>query len=176
MAKLSKKAPTFQYGIEITKPHSTAMYDHNDLVADEMKKNILTAWKQELKILAEAPNTLDIETEDWDEVMLKEHAPKLVKLQKGVMYSGYGTGFTIDDVNQEFLKELDTMANWQLHEQYSYLLNKELVPRTRFMMVGFEAMVDIHDYSVFLAIDLSPIAVGGKQLNTPNHSTPNYNK
>ena len=29
------------------------------------------------------------------------------------------------------------MANWQLHEEYSYLCFEDLVPRTRFMMVGF---------------------------------------
>ena len=87
----TKKAPVYQYGIEITKPHSKAMYDHNDLVADQMKENILNAWKQELKTLTDAPNSIDIETEDWDEAMLNEHAPKLVKLQKGVTFSGFGS-------------------------------------------------------------------------------------
>ena len=154
----TKKAPVYQYGIEITKPHSTAMYDHNDLVADEMKANLLKAWKQELKTLTETPNSVDIETEDWDEEMLNEHAPTLVKLQKGVMYSGFGTGYTIDDVNKEFIKELEDMANWQLHEEYSYMSFKNsLVPRTRFMMVGFEWQK--HDYSFCTEADLSPIAV-----------------
>ena len=37
----TKKASTFQYGIEITKPHSKDMYNHNDMIAEEMKKNIL---------------------------------------------------------------------------------------------------------------------------------------
>ena len=36
-----KKSPKFQYGIEITKPHSKEMYDHNDMVNSLMKKNIL---------------------------------------------------------------------------------------------------------------------------------------
>ena len=35
-----KKEPTFAYGIEITKPFSKEMYDHNDMVAKEMRKNI----------------------------------------------------------------------------------------------------------------------------------------
>ena len=157
----TKKAPIYQYGIEITKPHSTAMYDHNDLVADQMKENILNAWKQELKILTDAPNSVDIETEDWDEAMLNEHAPKLVKLQRGVTFSGFGTGYTIDDVNKEFLRELEDMANWQLHEEYSYMsFNNGLVPRTRFMMVGFEWQK--HDYSFCTEADLSPVAVENK--------------
>ena len=39
------KKKNTQYGIEITKPFSKAMYDHNDKVADQMKKNILNAWE-----------------------------------------------------------------------------------------------------------------------------------
>ena len=39
-----KKEPTFAYGIEITKPFSKEMYDHNDMVAKEMKENILKQW------------------------------------------------------------------------------------------------------------------------------------
>ncbi len=154
----TKKAPVYQYGIEITKPHSKAMYDHNDLVADQMKENILNAWKQELKTLTDAPNSVNIETEDWDEAMLNEHAPKLVKLQKGVTFSGFGTGYTIDDVNKEFIRELEGMANWQLHEEYSYMsFSNGLVPRTRFMMVGFEWQK--HDYSYCTDKDLSPVTV-----------------
>ena len=157
MAK-AKKTPQYQYGIEITKPHSKAMYDHNDLVADEMKANLLKAWKQELKTLTDAPNSVNIETEDWDEAMLNEHAPKLVKLQKGVTFSGFGTGYTIDDVNKEFIRELEGMANWQLHEEYSYMsFSNGLVPRTRFMMVGFEWQK--HDYSYCTDKDLSPVTV-----------------
>ena len=36
-----KKSPEIKYGIEITKPHSKEMYDHNDMVSSLMKKNIL---------------------------------------------------------------------------------------------------------------------------------------
>ena len=138
-----KKEPIYKYGIEITKPHSKAMYDHNDQVADEMKKNILNAWKNELAIIKEY-HDVNALVEDWDEGMLNEHAPKLVKLQKGVTFSGYGIGYTIDDVNKEFIRELEGMANWQLHEEYSYLCFQDLVPRTVFMMVGFEWQK--HDY------------------------------
>ena len=47
------------------------------------------------------------------------------------------------------------MANWQLHEVYSYMSFKNsMVPRTRFMMVGFDW--EKHDYSFCTDIDLSP--------------------
>ena len=139
-----------KYGIQITKPFSKEMYDHNDQVADEMKKNILNAWNKEIELTG-----VDIDIEEWDEELLKEHSPKLVRLQKNVMYSGYGMGYTIDMVNEEFIKELDTMANWQLHETYSYMsFDNNLVPRTRFMMLGFGW--EKHDYSYCQEQDLSP--------------------
>ena len=63
----------------------------------------------------------------------------------------------MDDVNHNFYVELESMANWQLHENYSYMSFKNsMVPRTRFMMLGFEWQK--HDYSFCTDIDLSPIA------------------
>ena len=38
---------------------------------------------------------------------------------------------------EEVKKEIDMMANWQLHEEYAYLCFKGLVPRTKYGMVGF---------------------------------------
>ena len=132
-----KKAPKFEYGIEITKPWSKEMYDHNDVVSEEMKMNILDAWKNELAKIKEY-HDVNALVEEWDEDLIKEHAPKLVKLQRGIMYSGYGDGFTIQDVNDEFERELENMPNYQLHESYSYLAFEDLLPRTTFMLVGFE--------------------------------------
>ena len=109
-----KKEPTFAYGIEITKPFSKEMYDHNDMVAKEMKSNIM-------------------------------------KLQRGVCYSGYGSGYTLGDVNDEFKNELDMMQNWQLHEEYSYGCFERLLPRTKYMMIGFDWCK--HDYGTELMVD-----------------------
>jgi len=142
-----------KYGIEITKPHSKDMYSHNDMVAEEMKANIRNAWKSLISKLEEDDRYLM--HRDWNAVELNSECPDIVKLQKGVCYSSYGDGYTIQMVNDEFKKELDTMANWQLHEEYSYMCFKGLVPRTRFMMLGFEWSK--HDYSFCTDIDLSPV-------------------
>jgi hypothetical protein len=48
----SKKSPKVQYGIEITKPWSKEMYDHNDIVSEEMKKNIIKKWDTIVKRLS----------------------------------------------------------------------------------------------------------------------------
>ena len=122
----SKKTTT-KYGLQITKPFSKIMYDHNDQVADEMKKNIIKAWEVEV-------NKFNMD----DEWPSGSKIDNIVDIQSSIGFCGYGNGYTIKQVNEDFLKELDTMANWQLHENYSYLSFEGLVPRTSFMMVGFE--------------------------------------
>ena len=138
-----KKKPEFMYGIEITKPHSKDMYDHNDICAKEMKYNIRDAWKKALNYLNANLTKDDLKDLNWDEDAFNNESneisnPILVKLQRGVCYCGYGDGFSVQDVSDAFEKELDNMANWQLHEEYSYMCFEGLVPRSAYMMVGFE--------------------------------------
>ena len=121
----SKKPNQFKYGIEITKPHSQEMYDHNDMVAAEMKKNIIQKWEA---LIYGIDKDLD-----WSEI---EEDTSIVKLQKLVCFSGYGDGYTIRDVDEEFRNELDMMQNYAIHEEYSYGCFSGLLPRTKFMMVG----------------------------------------
>ena len=136
----AKKSPKVQYGIEITKPWSKEMYDHNDIVSEEMKKNIIKKWDTIV-------NRLDMD-QDWS---LFSDDSEISKLQRGICYSGYGSGYTIQDVCDEFEKELDMMQNWQLHENYSYLSFEGIVRRTGFMMVGFEWSK--HDYDGGLVVE-----------------------
>ena len=139
----SKKTPIFKYGIQITKPFSKTMYDHNEICAKEMRFNIKDAWHNEaIKFMGD---------DEWPT------DGKIVEIQKAVCAVGYGDGYTINEVERDFYSELDNMADWQLHENYSYMSFKNsMVPRTRFMMLGFEWQK--HDYSFCTDIDLSPIA------------------
>jgi len=123
----AKKSPKVQYGIEITKPWSKEMYDHNDIVSEEMKKNIIKKWDTIIK-------RLDTDS-DWG---LLSDDSEIVKLQKGICWSGYGDGYTIGDVDREFRYELENMPNYQLHESYSYLAFEGMLPRTSFMLIGFD--------------------------------------
>ena len=123
----AKKPAEVKYGIEITKPHSQEMYDHNDMVATEMKTNILNKWNELLK---EFKGDMD-----WDWSVI-DTTSDIVKLQKLVCFSGYGSGYTIHDVDVEFRTELDMMQNYSIHEEYSYGCFSGLLPRTKFMMIG----------------------------------------
>ena len=122
--KKSKSNP-IHFGIEVTKPHSKDMYNHNDKVAKELKSNILKQWNAIIK-------RLDMDS-DWN---LLSDDSQIVKLQKSVCYSGYGDGYTIGDVHTEFCDEVDMMANWQLHEVYAHACFEGLVPRVKQGMIG----------------------------------------
>ena len=128
MPKL-KKSPVFKYGIEITKPFSKAMYAHNDGVANEMRANIIDKWEKLISKLS--PKNME-----WSEMSL--YSKDIAKLQEGICSTGFGDGYTLEMVDKEFRNELETMANWQLHENYSYLCFEGLVERTTLMMVGFD--------------------------------------
>ena len=121
------KKNEIKYGIEIAKPHSTAMYDHNDLVAESMKRNITSAWADEMIKFSK--------TDEWPSAAARDS--KMNDIQSSICATGFGDGFTIDEVHTDFMSNLSDMANWQLHEEYSYLQFKGHVPRTHFMMIGF---------------------------------------
>ena len=125
--KKTKKSPTILYGIEITKPFSSTMYDHNKMCSKTMKFNIKNAWHNEA-----------IKFNGDDEWPTQSKIDKIIDVQSAVMAVGYGDGYTINEVERDFYSELENMADWQLHENYSYMCFKGLVPRTHFMMVGFE--------------------------------------
>ena len=101
----AKKSPKVQYGIQITKPWSKEMYDHNDIVSEEMKKNIIKKWDTIVK-------RLDMD-QDWN---LLSDDSEIVKLQKGICYSGYGDGFTLEDVDEEWFHALSSEDNIVVNE------------------------------------------------------------
>jgi len=150
-----KKKSEIKYGIEITKPFSKDMYSHNDAVAEEMKRNILSeihlAYSQAMGDIA-ANGGMDAGEK------------RLRKIVQSIEGYGYGEGYELDDIKNNGINTLANIANWQLHEEYSYLCFENIVPRTRFMMVGFDWQK--HDYSFCTDIDLSPIARMEEQMDS----------
>ncbi len=116
----TKKTPKIQYGIKITKPHSKEMYDHNDKVSGQMKNNIIKSWDRLIKDIGD----INMET-PW--TVFQEYT-EIVKLQKGICYSGFGMGYTLGMVDEEFRSEVDCLPNYQLDEEYDYLVEEGLLP------------------------------------------------
>ena len=145
-----KKSPEIKYGIEITKPWSKEMYDHNNKVSEEMKANLMHHWNLIIKRMEQDDRYLM--DREWNEDEIKSPKskggygfPELIKIQRAVCWSGFGSGYTFQDVCDEFESELDTMQNYQLHEEYSHLSFEGIVRRTKHMMIGYEWAK--HDYA-----------------------------
>ena len=133
----AKKTPTFQYGIEITKPHSKQMYDHNDHVANVMKINISNVATDIWNSIVDRERS-DISETDWsvykDE---KFNGFTYEKFQRAICYSGFGSGFTVLDVQNEIRNELELAENWRMHELYQEMHEAGMVPAIEHEMVGF---------------------------------------
>tara|TARA_R100001377_G_C3087528_1_gene74626 strand:+ start:38 stop:439 length:402 start_codon:yes stop_codon:yes gene_type:complete len=115
------KGKKTKYGVVITKPHSNEMYDHNERISDMMKQNILDAWMKEVVVLS-TDYGLD---EDWERI---DYFSKIKKLQEAICYSGYGSGFSLGEVNDEVINQISQLPNYQLDEDYDDMVTNELVP------------------------------------------------
>lgn len=122
MAKVLK----VEFGIEITRPWSKEMYAHNDEVKevvvgiitkmwrDEMA-DVRTAWEEEMSD-EEFDYTPDFEEAEWnhfDEGILSD-------IQSAV--TGYGfCNYSVVDVEELVLNELETAPYWRLNEMVEEL-------------------------------------------------------
>jgi len=116
-----KKAPKIKYGIEIVKPWSKEMYNHNDKVADEVRGIVEKKWKDAYEA-AEADYDAEYEDEDFTPEefeyadWLNNQTDELVALQEAVIIVGYGPGFEMHRVDEDFNNDLENAAYWRLNE------------------------------------------------------------
>ncbi len=120
-AKRSKKTKTIVYGIEITKPWSKEMYDHNERTEDHLKDQIKTAFQKTYTNMA-IP---------MDEDGLRDMANEIAGYK-------YGEGFSIQDIVEEVLKNLEHMPGFQLHETMYYLHHKGYVKTQAMGLIGYQ--------------------------------------
>ena len=106
-----------KYGIEITRPWNPAMYDHNDEVATQMKRNLEEALNK-----AEASDDRDA----------------LFELAKIICGYCYSEDYTIGDVWEKTLFDLENkVENWWLNQEYPYAVKKGFVPPVEKEMIGY---------------------------------------
>ena len=104
-----------KYGIKITKPWSKEMYDHNDKVADIMKKNI--------------------------EKSIVKHQNDFDKLNELMVLCGgiqYGDSYSIDELYADVHDEIYNVQNYWLNEEYPYYVEKGLVEKVDLEFIGYE--------------------------------------
>ena len=86
---------------KVTKPWSKEMYEWNDIVAGLMKGKI--------------KESIEKNKNNWD--ILNE----LIVLCGGIKY---GDGFSIEDLYEGCLDELDSVMNYWLNEEFPYAVSK----------------------------------------------------
>jgi hypothetical protein len=120
------KAKKVEFGIEITKPWSKEMYAHNDEVRDVVVGMITKMWRDEMATLRteweeemedeEFDYTPDFEEAEWshfDEGILSD-------IQTAVTCYGF-LNYSVVDVEEQVLNELETAAYWRLNEMVEEL-------------------------------------------------------
>ena len=97
-----------------TKPWSTEMYQYNDKVAELMKDNIR--------------ESIEKNKTNWNNLN------ELMTLCGGIKY---GSGYTIEDLYEGCLEELEMVQNYWLNEEYDYAVKQGLVKEVLYKMVGY---------------------------------------
>jgi hypothetical protein len=118
----AKKEPTYEYGIEITKPWSKEMYDHNNKVLEIAKQNIQAALD---KAYAENEPTAIIDKSDTMHIIAKY-----------VCYYSWA-----DHENQEIYedatKELNSTSYHYMHDFYQDFVDDGYVAPLEQGFVGY---------------------------------------
>ena len=101
-----KKEKVFQHGIEITKPWSREMYAHNDKVSTEVRDEV---WERWVKAYKDA----DIDKRDtWEYDATEE----MENIQTSITCYGFGCGYSIGDVEDDFIDTLENLPYYRLNE------------------------------------------------------------
>ena len=107
-----KKAAKVEYGIQITKPWSREMYDHNDAVADVVRIKVKQLWIAAMTELRKEFDYNDQMLEaDWVSA-----SDELKRIQTAITCYGFGSGYDVNQVADRVMQELDDAAYYRLKD------------------------------------------------------------
>ena len=110
-----KKEAKVEYGITITKPWSTEMYDHNDALAEVVKAKVLEMWNEAYAAeMAEFVDEDDLGSEFGD-MQWEAASDEMVEIQKAITYYSFSNQ-SIQEVAEEVVETLENMPTFQLKE------------------------------------------------------------
>ena len=120
-----------KYGIPITKPWSKEMYAHNDEVLREVVEEVKDKW---LHAYHDSENVYEADVEDDEPEFMDSDWDNanaiMMDIQEAVTVTGYGSGYTIYDVEKDVQQELESMPYWrakEVAEDLSLHLTKEFI-------------------------------------------------
>jgi len=107
-----KREKKVEFGIEITKPWSREMYDHNDAVAEVVRFEVKELLDAALcNFLEDFDLTEDALALPWDEA-----SGDLVGIQTAVTCYGFGSGYTVERVLDIVERELEDAPLYRLKD------------------------------------------------------------
>jgi hypothetical protein len=107
-----KREKKVEFGIEIVKPWSQAMYDHNDEVAEVVRFEVKELLDAALcNFLEDFDLTEDALALPWDEA-----SGDLVNIQTAVTCYGFGFGYTVERVLDKVEQELEDAPLYRLKD------------------------------------------------------------
>ena len=120
-----------KYGIPITKPWSKEMYAHNDEVLREVVEEVKDKW---LHAYHDSENVYEADVEDHEPEFMESDWDNanaiMMDIQEAVTVTGYGSGYTIYDVEKDVHQELEAMPYWrakEVAEDLSLCLTKNFI-------------------------------------------------
>jgi len=124
------KNPIFKYGVEIKKPWSTEMYQHNDIVEEVAKKNMKKALK-----------------DAYDKIERSDYDPDVIEtfrdLGKNITAYGFGDGYDEKGVLEQTLEELENAPKHYLKEAYDCFVYDGAVKKLEPGFIGFETKEEL---------------------------------
>jgi hypothetical protein len=113
-----KKEAKVEYGIQIVKPWSKEMYDHNDEVAEVVKAKIHSQWTVAYDTAESFYNSYDEGNEyafverDWEDMASDD----MIRIQKAVTCYGFGFGYCVGQVAETVEDEIEEAPYFRLKD------------------------------------------------------------
>ena len=124
------KQPIFRYGIEIKKPWSVEMYEHNEIVEQIAKKNIK-------KALIDAYNKIEQSGNDPDVI------DEFRELGTNVTAYGFVDGYPDIEVLEQTLTELEYLPKHYLNGAYHCFVHDGVLEKLEPGFIGFETRKEL---------------------------------
>ena len=107
-----KKAAKVEYGIEITKPWSKAMYDHNELIAEIVRNEVEARW---IEALMEFQKEFDCNDQMLESEFIGA-SDDLKAIQRAVTGYRFGSGYDVYQVADQVMGELEDAPYYRLKD------------------------------------------------------------
>ena len=118
----AKKQPKYEYGIEITKPWSQEMYDHNDKVLEIAKQNI--------------QESLDAAYAELEPTAIVGAGDRIIDIAHNICSYNW-RDFENQQVYEDACKELHNSTYHWINNIYDYMAQHNLVKPLEQNFIGF---------------------------------------